>query len=96
MPGSSSVVMKQFYILNVVMVSQIYIWDKIAQSYTHTHTVFLKIQYSMHVGFPGSSAGKELTAMQETLARFLHQEDPLGKGLATHSSILGLPWWLRW
>ena len=94
--------MKQFYILNVVMVSQIYIWDKTAQSYTHTHThththtVFLKIQYSMHVGFPGSSAGKELTAMQETLVRFLSQKDPLGKGLATHSSILGLPWWLRW
>ena len=92
--------MKQFYILNVVMVSQIYIWEKIAQScthiHTHTHTVFLKIQYSVHVGFPGSSAGKELTAMQETLVQFLGQEDPLGKRLATHSSILGLPWWLSW
>ena len=65
-------------------------------THTHTHTVFLKIQYSVHVGFPGSSAGKELTAMQETLVQFLGQEDPLGKRLATHSSILGLPWWLRW
>ena len=29
--------------------------------------------------------------MQETLVQFLGQEDPLEKGLATHSSILGLP-----
>ena len=29
--------------------------------------------------------------MQETLVQFLGQEDPLQKGYATHSSILGLP-----
>ena len=29
--------------------------------------------------------------MQETLVRFLGQEDPLEKGQATHSNILGLP-----
>ena len=34
--------------------------------------------------------------MQETLVRLLGQEDPLEKRSATHSSILGLPWWLRW
>ena len=39
---------------------------------------------------------KNLSAMQETLFRFQGQEDPLEKGLATHSSILGLPWWLIW
>ena len=33
-------------------------------------------------------------AMQETPIGFLGQEDPLGKGWATQSSILGLPWWL--
>ena len=38
---------------------------------------------------------KNLPAMWETLVQFLGQEDPLEKGLATHSSILGLPWWLR-
>ena len=27
--------------------------------------------------------------MQETLVHFLSQEDPLEKGMATHSSILG-------
>ena len=34
---------------------------------------------------------KNLPAMQETLVRFLGREDPLKKGKATHSSILGLP-----
>ena len=31
---------------------------------------------------------KNLPAMQETWARSLGQEDPLEKGMATHSSIL--------
>ena len=35
---------------------------------------------------------KNLPAMQETLVRFLSLEDPLEKGWATHSSILGLLW----
>ena len=39
---------------------------------------------------------KNPPAMQETPVRFLEQEDPLEKGWATHSSILGLPWWLSW
>ena len=34
--------------------------------------------------------------MLETPVQFLGQEDPLEKGQATHSSILGLPWWLSW
>ena len=34
---------------------------------------------------------KNLPAMQETPVQFLGLEDPLEKGLATHSSILGLP-----
>ena len=35
-----------------------------------------------------------LPVMQETLVRFLSQEDPLEKGMATHSSILSwrIPW----
>ena len=37
---------------------------------------------------------KNPPAMQETLVRFLDQEDSLEKGSATHSSILGLPLWL--
>ena len=39
---------------------------------------------------------KNLPAMQETPVLFLGQEDPLEKGKATHSSILGLPLWLSW
>ena len=37
---------------------------------------------------------KNLPALQETLVRFLGQEDPLEKGKATHSSILAwrIPW----
>ena len=39
---------------------------------------------------------KNLPAMQETLVQFLGREDPLEKGQATHSSILGLPLRLSW
>ena len=37
---------------------------------------------------------KNLPAMQETRVQFLGQEDPLEKGMATHSSILAwrIPW----
>jgi len=37
---------------------------------------------------------KTLPPMQETKVRYLGQEDPLEKGMATHSSILawGIPW----
>ena len=34
---------------------------------------------------------KNPSAMQESPVRFLGQEDPLEKGQATYSSILGLP-----
>ena len=37
------------------------------------------------------SGGKNPLAMQETPGQFLGWEDPLEKGWATHSSILGLP-----
>ena len=37
---------------------------------------------------------KNLPAIQEIPVRFLGLEDPLEKGSATHSSILGLPLWL--
>ena len=39
---------------------------------------------------------KNPPAMQKTLVQFLGREDPLEKGTATHSSILGLLWWLSW
>ena len=39
-------------------------------------------------GFPSGSEIKNLPAMQETWVRSLGQEEPLEKGVATHSSIL--------
>jgi len=40
------------------------------------------------MGFPHSSAVKNLPAVQETWVRFLGWEDPLEKEVATHSNIL--------
>ena len=50
--------------------------------------------------FLGSSYGstqlvKNPPAMQETWVPSLGWEDPLEKGKATHSSILGFPLWLQ-
>ena len=39
---------------------------------------------------------KNLPAMKKTQVQFLGWEDALEKGWTTHSSIFGLPWWLRW
>ena len=46
------------------------------------------------MGFPGSSAVKNLPAVQETWVRSLSREDPLEEGMATHSSMLAwrIPW----
>ena len=42
------------------------------------------------MGFPGGSDGKKFACnlVQETQVQSLGQEDPLEKGMATHSSIL--------
>ena len=44
--------------------------------------------------FPGGSVVKNLPAMQETQVQSLGREDPLEKGMATHSHILAwrIPW----
>ena len=39
---------------------------------------------------------KKPPAIQETLVEFLGLEDPLEKGEAAHSSVLGLALWLSW
>ena len=46
------------------------------------------------MGFPLGSVIKNLPAMQENQVLSLGQEDPLEKGVATHSSILAwrIPW----
>ena len=50
----------------------------------------------MRVSFPGSSAGKDYACNAGDLVQFPSREDPLEKGMATYSGILGFPWWLRW
>ena len=40
------------------------------------------------LGFPHSSVGNHLPAMQKTQVQFLGQEDALEKEMAAHSSIL--------
>ena len=54
----------------------------------------LKWARTIHVGFPGDSVVKNLPAVQEMWVISLDQEDPLEKGMATHSSILAwkIPW----
>ena len=46
------------------------------------------------MGFPGGSAVKNPSAMQEVWVRSLGQEDPLEKEIAIHSRILAweIPW----
>ena len=48
----------------------------------------------MSQGFPDSSVGKESSCHAGDLGLFLGWEDPLGKGKATHSSILA--WRITW
>ena len=50
----------------------------------------------IHRAFLVAQLVKNPPAMQETPVQFLGWEDPLEKGQAAHSSILGLPWWLSW
>ena len=49
-----------------------------------------------HVASLTAQLVKNPPAMQETWVQFLGREDPLEKGYATHSSVLGLPLWLSW
>ena len=48
----------------------------------------------MERGFTLGSDGKDSSAVKETLVQSLGWEDALGKGMATHSSILAwrIPW----
>ena len=50
--------------------------------------------YNHYLGIQVARMVKNLPAMQETRVQFLGQEDPLEKGMATHSSILAwrIPW----
>ena len=65
---------------------------------SHLYSIFKEFWITFDLGntqgVPGGSDGKESPAMQETQVRFLGWEDPLEKGMATHSNILAweIPW----
>ena len=48
----------------------------------------IMMHYILKKGFPGGSNGKESAGNGGDPVRSLGQEDPLEKGMATHSSIL--------
>ena len=64
--------------------------------YTHNIRLLLHLTglLSGYLGFLGGSDVKNLSAMEGTWDQSLDQEDPLEKGMATHSSILAwnIPW----
>ena len=51
---------------------------------------------STQSGFPGNSLSKECTCNVGDPGSISGSGSSPEKGLATHSSTLGLPWWLRW
>ena len=55
---------------------------------------FCFFSYYFSLGFPGGSDSKESAYNAEDRVQSLGQEDPLEKGMATHSSILAwrIPW----
>ena len=52
-----------------------------------THSGILAWKIPWTVGFPSRQMVKNVPVMQEIWVRFLGQEDPLEKRMATHSSI---------
>ena len=60
------------------------------------NTQLLKVSVEVFVVSLIAQLVKNPPAMQETPVGFLGREEPLEKGEATHSRILGLLWWLSW
>ena len=56
----------------------------------------LQFFFKLHIlmGFPGGLDTKNLPTMRKTRVQSLRWEDPLEKGMATHSSFLAwrMPW----
>ena len=58
------------------------------------HLILERVINTFFWAFLAAQTVKNLSAMQEMQIQSLHQEDPLEKGMATHSSILAwrIPW----
>ena len=65
---------------------------------SHSTLYYYRIfkQHTFTLGFLVSSAAKESACNAGHAIRFLGWQALLEKGQPTHSSVLGLPWWLRW
>ena len=65
-------------------------------TYTHMHTSVLHVCVCMSImkAIPRGSDIKNLPVVRKTQVRSLGQEDPLEKGMATHSSVIAwrIPW----
>ena len=84
-----------FYLtqVNQVMITSTYNQHKIINELADRFWVFFF--FFFFFTFLVAQMVMNLPAIQETLVWSQGQEDPLLKGMANHSSILGLPWWLR-
>ena len=65
---------------------------------SHSTLYYYRIfkQHTFTLGFLVSSAAKESACNAGHAIRFLGWQALLEKGQPTHSSVLGLPWWLSW
>ena len=83
---------KLFYVIeNIYYI--IIIWNIIINhlNYLRCFSVF---EYQLRTHFPGGAVVKNPLPMQDSQkmqVESLDREDPLGKGMATHSSIVGFP-----
>ena len=76
-----------WYMVNGTPLPILLVWDTI------DIPLFNMAIYILHMDFPGGS-DSDLPAVQESWVWSLGSEDPLEKGMATHSSILAwrIPW----
>ena len=81
---------------SLIFIFEVYVLIGILSLYTHTHThshTYIHIHTYIWASLVAQMI-KNLPTKQETWVRSLSQEDPLEKGMATHSNILAwrIPW----
>ena len=69
-------------------------WWATVHGFAKSRTQLSDFHFCLQLGFPYSSVGKNLPAMQEARVLSLGGEDLLEKKMATHSRILAwrIPW----
>ena len=86
---------KPFSIVNIVFFHSDFLdtWKSLAGAYDKQVCPLLDAKYHASL-FPVAQTVKNLPAVQETPVRSLGLDDPMEKGMATHSSILA--WRISW